>query len=248
MPLKAVLFDLWETLIHDTPDRNLPRRAWRSEAVQEALSRYDFPVDFEAVQDALDATTFQLTHLHDTGHDLDSVGRAYLFIQKLEEAIGRRAPEAAVPELEEIITCMPLDKAPKPAPFALEAMTEVRRLGMATALVCNAGFTTAPHLHIMLEHYGFLPLLDVLVFSDELQIAKPDPRIFQTALDGLGVDAADCAFVGDNPHTDISGALALGIYAVQVGAKESESVTPSARIDGLHELVAALASHPAHNA
>jgi HAD superfamily hydrolase (TIGR01509 family) len=240
MQLKGVLFDLWETLINDTPDRAAPRRAWRTERVRGILAAHGFEVAAALVQTALDASAGSLTAMHDTGKDVDSEGRAHLFIAQLEAVTQAHAPESAVPELEAAITDMPLDMAPMLAQHAVEALAAIKARGLATALVCNAGFTTAPHLRPMLEHYGLLPHLDELVFSDELQIAKPDPRIFNAALDAIGLSAADCAFIGDNPHTDIGGALGCGLFTVQVGVKVRDGITPHARIDALDELLAAL--------
>ena len=94
----------------------------------------------------------------------------------------------------------------------------------------------------MLSHYGLSQNLDVMVFSDEMGFAKPDPRIFARALDELGIEAGEGAFVGDNPHTDIAGAQACGLFAIQVGSKEREGVTPDARIDDLSELFGVLDS------
>ena len=240
MQLRGVLFDLWETLINDTPERAAPRRAWRSEGVRGILAAHGFEVDGTIVQTALDTSAAALTAMHDSGVDIDSEGRAHLFIAQLEAVSKSRAPESAVPELEALITAMPLDMAPQLARHAVEALAAIKARGLATALVCNAGFTTAPHLRPMLEHYGLSPHLDELVFSDELQIAKPDPRIFNAALDAIGLTAADCAFIGDNPHTDIGGALGCGLFTVQVGAKVRDGITPHARIDALDELLAAL--------
>jgi putative hydrolase of the HAD superfamily len=92
----------------------------------------------------------------------------------------------------------------------------------------------------MLGHYGIEELFDVLVFSDELKIAKPDARIFAAALTGIGHAAADCAFVGDNPHNDVYGATQVGMFAVQIGAKVRDGITPPLRIDSLSELIPAL--------
>ena len=44
---------------------------------------------------------------------------------------------------------------------------------------------------------------------------KPAPEAFRHALDGLGVDPSDAAHVGDNARTDVAGAKALGMVAVQ---------------------------------
>lgn len=238
--LKAVLFDLWETLINDKPERAMPRRAWRSGAVQAVLQRHGLDVPLDAVQAALDASTGALTRLHDEGKDLDRGGRAELFMSEVSLLTNTAAPEGARDELEDVITSMPLDIAPLLAPFAVETTAAVKARGWATALVCNAGFTTTPHLLPMLEHYGLRAHLDVMVFSDEMRIAKPDPRIFARAIEGVGLSPAECAFVGDNPHTDIGGAQRVGMFAVQIGGKQRAGITPDARIEDLSELIGVL--------
>ena len=240
MPLKAVLFDLWETLIQDRPDRAQPRRAWRTGAVRQVLAEHDFEVEVDPVGKALDATTVALTAMHDEGRDVDGPGRAGLLLEKLDGETQRRAPRSAALDLFEVIASMPLDLAPHLAPHTSETLTSLRGLGLAVGLVSNAGMTTAPNLRLMLTHYGIRDLFDVLIFSDELLVAKPDPRIFGAALDGLGFAASDCAFVGDNPHNDVSGAIAAGLFSVQIGAKTRDGVTPQARIDSLAELIPAL--------
>lgn len=235
---RAVLFDLWETLINDKPERAQPRRIWRSSAVRDVLARHSVEAPIEAIQAALDASSMALSRMHDEGKDLDTGGRAELFRAQLEMHAGVSTPDASIQELEDVITSMPLDIAPMLAPYAVETTMAIRQRGLGTALVCNAGFTTTPHLLPMLTHYGLAEHLDVMVFSDQEGFAKPDPRIFGKALGGLGLAARECAFVGDNPHTDIAGAQAVGLYAIQVGRKERDGVTPDARIDDLSELPA----------
>ena len=242
MPLKAVLFDLWETLIHDTHERARPRRAWRTEAVHAIFQRHDFQIDQALIGVALDSTNVALTRLHDEGRDVDGPGRATLLIDILEKQSGLRAPDSARDELLQTIAAMPLDKAPSLAIGATETLTSLREQGLATALVSNAGMTTAPNLRLMLGHYQIENLFDCLLFSDELQFAKPDPRIFHAAAQDLGVDPAECAFVGDNPHNDVAGSQAVGMFAVQIGTKSRDGVTavPGLRIDSLLELIPGL--------
>jgi HAD superfamily hydrolase (TIGR01509 family) len=235
-----VLFDLWETLINDKPERAQPRRTWRTSAVLDVLRKYEHEAPMEAVQAALDASSGALARLHDQGKDLEAGGRARLFMSELEEVTNAAAPEAAVEELEAVITSMPLSIAPLLAPFAVETTSAIKQRGLATALVCNAGFTTTPHLLPMLEAYGLKAHLDVLVFSDVEGYAKPNARIFTKALNGLGLGPDEGVFVGDNPHTDIAGAQAVGLYAVQVGHKERDGVKPDARIGELSELLEVL--------
>jgi putative hydrolase of the HAD superfamily len=65
-----------------------------------------------------------------------------------------------------------------------------------------------------LHHCRMDPFVDVLVVSEEAGIAKPDPGIFQIALDRLGIRAEETVMVGDSWANDIVGARRAAIRAV----------------------------------
>ncbi len=73
-----------------------------------------------------------------------------------------------------------------------------------------------------LDASGLAGAFDAVVLSDELgrEHRKPDPLPFVTVLRALGADAADAAFVGDRPATDLAGAGALGFVTVRVRTGE----------------------------
>jgi FMN phosphatase YigB (HAD superfamily) len=97
------------------------------------------------------------------------------------------------------------------------ALSALRDLGVPLAIVCDVGFTPSPELRLHLEHHGLLGYFDAWAFSDEVGVYKPDKRIFEHALDGLGSpDPSHCAHVGDRRRTDIAGAQALGMRAVRI--------------------------------
>lgn len=249
MNIRAVLFDLWGTLILDHESVSRPRQLWRAENVRSVLQRYGLELALEAVDAALVHAGAALSRLHDAGGEVDSAGRVTLFLEELAPDDARLVPTAARPELEEAITSMHPVYRPVLAEGAVEVLRQIKAIGLATALVSNAGLTTAPHLREMLANYGLTPFLDVLVFSDELGLAKPDRRIFQAALKGLRVAATDAAFLGDSPHNDIFGAKAVGLFAVQIGLREHTSrsgysehpgAEPDARIEHLGQLLPAL--------
>lgn len=56
-------------------------------------------------------------------------------------------------------------------------------------------------------------LFDVMVFSSEVGVCKPDPKIFHSALEQLGVKASQTVFVDDR-EINVDGAKALGIHAI----------------------------------
>ena len=65
------------------------------------------------------------------------------------------------------------------------------------------------------------------MLSFEVGAVKPDPAIFETALDRLGVAAADAVMVGDSDEAD-GGARALGCGFTLV-----DPLPTSRRTDGL---------------
>lgn len=63
---------------------------------------------------------------------------------------------------------------------------------------------------------------DVSVFSCKAGIMKPDPRIYRMAIEQLGVTPGECLYIGDGDSSEISGAAAAGMGAVLVGERKPE--------------------------
>ncbi|MFI9587207.1 HAD-IA family hydrolase [Streptomyces sp. NPDC052236] len=63
------------------------------------------------------------------------------------------------------------------------------------------------------EHVGIWDLFDVHVISEAVGMAKPDPAIYELALDRLGLPGQACVFVDDHP-VNLPPAEALGITTV----------------------------------
>ncbi|NJQ17152.1 HAD family phosphatase [Streptomyces bohaiensis] len=63
------------------------------------------------------------------------------------------------------------------------------------------------------SRYGFEQLVDDLVYSHEVGIAKPDPRIYRLSCERLGVSPEETVFVDDNPAC-VEAAGALGFHTV----------------------------------
>jgi putative hydrolase of the HAD superfamily len=65
-----------------------------------------------------------------------------------------------------------------------------------------------------LHKVGILEYFDPVVVSGDFGYRKPDRRLFQFALDGLGVSAEHTLFVGNDMHRDIYGAQEAGMTTV----------------------------------
>jgi len=64
---------------------------------------------------------------------------------------------------------------------------------------------------IKLQSAGIIQYFEHIVTSDDAGCCKPDPAIFQHTLELIGTMPQECMMIGDNPHSDIGGAQAVGI-------------------------------------
>lgn len=81
-----------------------------------------------------------------------------------------------------------------------------------------------------LDRLGLESHFDAVAISGHLEAGKPDERAFQAILDELDVPADEAVHVGDQVESDVEGAKAAGLWAVQVlypGGPE-----PDVRADG----------------
>jgi FMN phosphatase YigB (HAD superfamily) len=77
---------------------------------------------------------------------------------------------------------------------------------MRIGVVSDIHYHLAPHFH----YYGLEELVDSYTLSFEHGVQKPGPRLFEIALEQLGVTAADALMVGDRASRD-GGAAGVGI-------------------------------------
>lgn len=99
---------------------------------------------------------------------------------------------------------------------AKDAVTTLRSNGLKTGIVSNG---KSPFQENKLTDLGMADDFDTVVVSESAGVRKPDPAIFALACDNLGVSAADCVFVGDNPVADIEGANKVGMFSVFVPSR-----------------------------
>jgi HAD superfamily hydrolase (TIGR01549 family) len=91
------------------------------------------------------------------------------------------------------------------------ALMEIVRQHARTAVVTN---NTVIEQDEKLATFGLWPHVDALITSEECGVTKPDPAIFRSALERLGVEAHEAVMVGDSWANDIVGAANIGMRAI----------------------------------
>lgn len=115
---------------------------------------------------------------------------------------------------------------------ALEAVTELKRLGLRIGVVSNAEGTVARNL----DDAGFKGSFETVVDSHLVGVEKPDPAIFRIALERMSLRASRAVYVGDLPEVDVKGARAAGIAPILVDRHDIHPDVDVPRIRSLREL------------
>jgi putative hydrolase of the HAD superfamily len=195
---RAVLFDVLGTLVELEPPWPLLRRTLRR--------RHGIDVSEAEAREAMVAEMAYYRSHHQEGRDeatLDDLRRRCALV------LRENLPRASQVGLEELTEAL-LD-ALRFAPFADAAPTlaTLRAAGFRLAAVSNWDSS----LRRVLAELGLSAALDAVVVSAEAGARKPDPAIFQMALDKIGCMNGEALFVGDSLETDVLGARAAGLRA-----------------------------------
>lgn len=99
-------------------------------------------------------------------------------------------------------------------PYAVKVLNMLKNK-YKLALITNVlHTTTAEKVQEILAEAGIPDVFEVVVVSSEVGYAKPSPRIFKIALDGLNVKPEEAVMVGNIISTDIFGANRLGMKTI----------------------------------
>jgi putative hydrolase of the HAD superfamily len=214
----AVLLDALGTIVElETPWPHLERE----------LAARGVVVDLEAARTAMLAEMAYYRAHHDEARDwagLKDLRRRCAAV--VQDSLGTPLPLA---EVEDALLAAVRFRAYPEVPAALERL---RAGGARLAVVSNWDVS----LHDVLERTGLRALLDAVVISAELGVAKPDPAIFRAALERLGTRAADAIHVGDSLDTDVAGARAAGLEAVFVARNGAQAPDGVRAVTSLHGL------------
>lgn len=225
--IKAISFDLWDTVIDDDSDEPKraaqglrPKQEERRYLVWDALSRIE-AIPYETVAMAYDVADAAFNHVWHDQYVTWTIGER---LQVLLKGLGRKLPAselaAVVKAHEDMEVTVPPDVVDGVA-HALAALSTDYKLCVVSDAIVSPGRCLRQWLEMNnLKHYfgGF-------AFSDEVGYSKPHRDMFTSAAGQLGVDITDMVHIGDRDHNDIKGAQALGMKAILFTATRDDDNT-----------------------
>jgi putative hydrolase of the HAD superfamily len=217
--VKAVTFDLWETLLFERDGDSNRRNAARSSGVAKVFNKFGLSVSAEQVGSAMKQVIARLLEVWDRNDDVSHVEQLELLVKTVSDGSFTLRNEW-VEELSSAYVSPFFDVPPYLNPDAESVLEELEESGKRVGLICNTGLTPGFALRRFLDSEGVLGFFDFLVFSDEVGFRKPEERVFDLAAWKLGVDVCSAVHVGDNLRIDVYGAKNAGFRAIHFTCEE----------------------------
>ena len=227
--IKAVFFDLYNTLVHFYPPlAEIQQTACREvglEVTSEGINHgYGLADDYfskengryplsKRSQQEMDDFFGEYERMILRGAGIEMSAQAALRVWKLTQRVSKKM--------------VLFDDAPL-------GLRTLRERGFILGALTNL----RPELRDQMDKAGLLTLLDFVITSEDAGAQKPFPPIFLAALRRANAEPDQAVHVGDQYHSDVEGARNVGIRPVLMDRRGAyEDVTDCPRVRDFLELV-----------
>jgi len=230
VPYAAVFFDAGETLVHPHP--TFP------DLFAQVLRREGFDVSPDTIRDRIHVVFDRFKRAADTNElwtTSQERSRRFwrdvygIFLRELDIPGGNGLIDAVYAEFTDLANYALFEDV-------VPVLGRLHGAGLRLGVVSNF----EEWLEQLLERLGVRDYFDVRVISGVEGLEKPDPRIFELAMERADVSPEDSVYVGDNPEFDVDPALAVGMFPVLLDRRERFPNAPGARITSLDQLSSVL--------
>jgi putative hydrolase of the HAD superfamily len=201
MKYKAVIFDLFGTLVH-------------------MASWHDREHNLRQVASVLSAPPGDFVQMwHDSFDErMNGIFRNNQECLRYICSELRLSPKESQIDLAAQIRFEMTKQGMRPKEDAIEVLNTLKSLGYRTGLISNASIDdTRVWADTPLD-----ALIDVAVFSCLVSVRKPDPLIYYTVTKQLAVEPKECLYVADGIDGELAAALQIGMYPVQICTPDAD--------------------------
>ncbi len=199
MPIKAVLFDLDNTLIDF-----IKMKVESCRSGIRAMIKAGLKIDEKTGLNRLLKTYFRVGIESDTA-----------FTRFLEEQMGKVDENILQDGINAYLKAKP--NFLKPYPKVLETLELLKSKGLKLGIVTDA---TREKALVRLDAMCITKFFDLIITYDETKVKKPDELPFRSAIKKLGLNPEEVLFVGDSLKRDIQPSKKIGMKALQIKKPE----------------------------
>ena len=207
IPIKAVLFDFWNTLVYDIPELEQKRAADRCERITRLLQQGGIETTVPQVAFAYNGAGKKIIEKSKKNMAITIREQIKLMLEILRvdnQQVNMDMLEEAYNRPVTNIVCPIVPGAQQ----LIERLSRRYKLG----LISNTERTAGQYL--MSAYQEVLRRFSFAFFSDERKIRKPHREAFMVTATELHADPAECVMIGDKLETDILPAIDCGMKAI----------------------------------
>ena len=241
MTIKAVTFDLWDTIVDDESDEVYraqqglrTKKEERRHQIWSALNAIS-PIEYEKVALAYDTAEAGFVVVWKECHINWTVDQR---IRVVLNGLKREVPKSVFDKLVDDHSRMEVEISPDPIDGIGEALKELSKR-YKLSIVSDSIVTPGTGLRDILQKHGLKDYFSGFAFSDEVGHSKPHRSMFDSAAKQLDVDVSEIVHIGDRDHNDVKGPHAIGARAILFTATRADDrdiTTADAICDSHHDL------------
>jgi putative hydrolase of the HAD superfamily len=239
MPIRAVIFDLGNTLVYF--DGRWPQVLTQADKeLAQALQENGFDLEAEVVERLFGER--MVAYRQTREDDLVEHSTAAILQGVMDELGYPQVPEEVLRHVLARLYAVS-QKHWIPEPDAVTTIQSLSERGYLLGVVSNAGDDA--DVQTLVDKVGIRHCLDFIVSSAAFGFRKPDPRIFRFALDCWDLPPEEVAMVGDTLEADILGANQAGLFSIWLTRRVDQAavqpirarIQPDAEVASLSALV-----------
>lgn len=200
--VRLVCFDFWNTLYENIP--NNPKKEYTYNLIYDAFNKKISINQITEYMKKFD-TVFNDNKQYTNLNRIEFLEKNFhLFLLKQDKLnLDKKISEAVIkypPILDNEV---------------INFLKFLKRRKYNIILVSDTNYSYGESIRKILESDGILGYFDCLIFSDETNLRKPNPKIFQFICKRFNVTPNQCLFIGDSEEKDIIGPKNQGFYTAK---------------------------------
>ena len=203
MPTRAVIFDLYGTLVKS------PSMDVRRDLLAEMAAAMDIP------RDAFVGAWLEGFWERQVGFFGTEEGH----LEHIARRVGVAPDPQRVARAAEVALAFDRESLQATRSDAVDTLRALKSAGLRLGLLSNCGVGIPK----VWAECAMAPCIDVPVFSATARLKKPDPRIYHLALQGLGVAPEDTLYVADGMDDELVGARNVGIAPILLQSPDEDA-------------------------
>jgi len=221
--LNAITLDLWDTLITEVPRKNPNLRSYRIELMHDELGKLGLDYDLGRIEEAYARSQEFCDEIWNRHRDMPLDDHFLFLLSCVDSGLPWKLNKDGLERLRRGYSEAILRMPPVLLPHTREALEHLSASGYRIGLISNTGRTPGSVLRKLLGQLGIAEYFDVMTFSDEVLVRKPEKQIFLHTLRGLSALPRLSLHIGDDPEADFEGARNAGMNALLIDGSENGS-------------------------